>query len=590
MFKFLKSGLLAAALLFAQPTTAADLMPFNHETLLLDTDSHTYTHIAELKPIPNSYQLAKATFLPEATDDFGFSGSSLENGHNQGDNCSGYELTSCPVHGSCSSCPFDRRYQRLISCSNGYTKTGNRCKASSCSTIGYLTEIPANKICTKHNEDDLTCYKDCKTVSCSGYTLNCDTFNVANSSGKTMCPDCESANANCSPKLCKLTSCIDGYKISESGTTCVALDDNCPDGYFKSCDTGTMGDPEYTEKGSACYQCKPKTVKVALPILYSDLTTSKEVISSKTPIGIVFDESKKLAIALDSQSQKWADSVDIPGLTNYESAPRSDYSGKNNTKIIIDYCKSKSKKCPAAEYANNYKTIGTLAEDWYLPALGEQILITNQKPTLDPILSKLGGTTLSTKWHWSSSEYNFSFAWSLASGGGANSGYTKSNSYYVRPVISYGNIPQRCRVSNCQSCTSNSIVICQTCNSGYKLSDGLCCESSYKYACSENDGMYGKGTACGNLYKSCGCSDSNEEWDKYSDSCQEIIRGRLEDMSTYCSYPDGCGGHANCVCYGAYSGDISRTYLETWLPGDSVSVDQWSVESELEYQCDDECY
>ncbi len=218
------------------------------------------THIVELKPIASpAYQVAGLKFLPEITDsEVSWSGNSISNSANKGNNCGGYTLTSCPANGTCSSCPFDRRYKRLISCANGYTKTETGCKASSCSAIGYESSIPDNKICTKISDSGLTCYKDCRAVSCSGYTLNCDTFNVANSASKAACPDCESANAKCSPKLCKVSSCMSGYKIADNGTTCVALDDNCPTNYYKTCETSVIGDPVYTEAKTPCYQCKPK--------------------------------------------------------------------------------------------------------------------------------------------------------------------------------------------------------------------------------------------------------------------------------------------------------------------------------------------
>ena len=233
------------------------------------------THIVELKPIASpAYQVAGLKFLPEITDsEVSWSGNSISNSANKGNNCGGYTLTSCPANGTCSSCPFDRRYKRLISCANGYTKTETGCKASSCSAIGYESSIPDNKICTKISDSGLTCYKDCRAVSCSGYTLNCDTFNVANSASKAACPDCESANAKCSPKLCKVSSCMSGYKIADNGTTCVALDDNCPTNYYKTCETSVIGDPVYTEAKTPCYQCKPK-------ITLSDCSALKQAVEN----------------------------------------------------------------------------------------------------------------------------------------------------------------------------------------------------------------------------------------------------------------------------------------------------------------------
>lgn len=260
MFNYLKSLLLSAAFILAQPVMAADLVHFNHEARLQDTLSHTDTHILELKPIPYSYKMAKATFLPEFQDkEIGWAGNEISDSANQGGQCGGYELTDCPAHGNCSSCPFDRRYKRITGCTDGYALKAGNCQAASCSVLGYSADIPANNICSKITEDGLTCYKNCKSVSCSGYSLNCDTFNIDNSSGKAICPDCESGNANCSPMLCKVSSCLDGYKIADNGTSCIALDDNCPDNYFKTCETGTQGEPQLTEKGTACYQCKPKT-------------------------------------------------------------------------------------------------------------------------------------------------------------------------------------------------------------------------------------------------------------------------------------------------------------------------------------------
>ena len=214
----------------------------------------------ELALSPHAYKIAKATFLPDTYDDLGLSGRYNTKYDFNKENCDAYKLSSCPANANCTTCPFNKRKFKLNSCNNGFTLSNNICKASSCQAINasYQSNIPTNKVCTKTTEGGLTCYNDCRAISCSGYSLNCDTFNVANSSGKAVCPDCEKADANCSPKLCKVASCMDGYKIAENGTTCVALDDTCPNGYYKSCETSTVGEPKYTEKGTACYQCKAK--------------------------------------------------------------------------------------------------------------------------------------------------------------------------------------------------------------------------------------------------------------------------------------------------------------------------------------------
>lgn len=58
---------------------------------------------------------------------------------------------------------------------------------------------------------------------------------------------------------------MSGYKIADNGTTCAPLDDNCPINYYKTCETGTQGDPKYTELGTACWQCKPPEVQCEAP-------------------------------------------------------------------------------------------------------------------------------------------------------------------------------------------------------------------------------------------------------------------------------------------------------------------------------------
>lgn len=210
-----------------------------------------------------SYQIAKSVFLPDTKDDLGFSGRDSSSGdYNRGDPCLNYPINgSCPDHGRCSKCPTANKW-RLDSCASGYNISGNTCVPANCSVInsGYKDEIPADNICTQTTESGLTCYKDCKSVSCSGYTLDCSTVSgLSYVSAYKECPDCQNANSNCSPRKCKITECSNNKKVNDAGTACVDKDDTCPNGYYKSCETGTQGDPEYTEAGTACYQCKPQT-------------------------------------------------------------------------------------------------------------------------------------------------------------------------------------------------------------------------------------------------------------------------------------------------------------------------------------------
>ena len=177
-------------------------------------------------------------------------------------------------------------------------------------------------------------------------------------------------------------------------------------------------------------------------ILYSDKSCDPNVIATKKPIGVVFDRANKLAIGLNQSSSelKWSnDYFDVPGLSNItsSSAVTADWQGKNNTRVVLDYCKANGKSCPAFEYVNSYKTEGTIAGDWYLPAFGELNAIYGNKDVLNIALGKIGGTKLGTDYYWSSSEYSNHDAWGLYFYNGNGTYSSKSNGNYVRPVLAF---------------------------------------------------------------------------------------------------------------------------------------------------------
>ena len=176
-------------------------------------------------------------------------------------------------------------------------------------------------------------------------------------------------------------------------------------------------------------------------ILYSDMSCNTNVVISKTPIGVIFDITNKLAIGLEESKQSWStEYFDVPGLSNItsSSAVTADWQGKNNTRVVLEYCKSNGKSCPAFEYVNSYKTEGTIAGDWYLPAFGELNAIYGNKDVLNIALVKIGGTKLGTGVYWSSSEYSDYSAWVLSFYNDSVSYYNKYyDNYYVRPVLAF---------------------------------------------------------------------------------------------------------------------------------------------------------
>ena len=184
-------------------------------------------------------------------------------------------------------------------------------------------------------------------------------------------------------------------------------------------------------------------------ILFNDFTCSDDVVSGKTPIGVVVYKDGKgagQAMALKSIGRyKWGGyGTDISGLTNYTSASSAsqDVASCENSKKIM--AAGDKNKYPAVWAANEYKTEGTSAGDWCLPAAGIFTSYYNNQTAINLGFEKVGGTTFTTSTYaWSSSEYrndyawysNFSYSYGLYSNYGSYS--TKGSSREVRPVLAF---------------------------------------------------------------------------------------------------------------------------------------------------------
>ena len=170
----------------------------------------------------------------------------------------------------------------------------------------------------------------------------------------------------------------------------------------------------------------------------------RQGLGTKKAIGVVVyigSDGKRWAMALKSiGSYEWSSkNVDISGLTNYgsDSAASKDYDSCGNTaKIIAAGDKS---KYPAAWAAHEYKTEGTEAGDWCLPAAGIFTSYYNNQSVINTGFSRAGGTQFTTSPHaWSSSERSDDRAWysHFSLSYGLSSSY-KGNINEVRPVLAF---------------------------------------------------------------------------------------------------------------------------------------------------------
>ena len=174
---------------------------------------------------------------------------------------------------------------------------------------------PCNNVCQKAYADNCrnrtsvqtpygceTYFSDCKSKCQKAYADNCRNQTAV----ITSCPTNANCNyfADCKSKV-QSWSCKSGFV--KSGNTCINPCDNrtavissCPSNatcsYFSDCSSKIQSwscNSGYEKSGNACVA----SIKVG-SIVYGDGTISNEVLSSKTPVGVVFDVENRLAVAL----------------------------------------------------------------------------------------------------------------------------------------------------------------------------------------------------------------------------------------------------------------------------------------------------
>ena len=142
-------------------------------------------------------------------------------------------------------------------------------------------------------------------------------------------------------------------------------------------------------------------------VLYNDLKCYDEAPSGKTAVGVVFDTSKKLAIALEQKNNiPWGgDGTDISGLDNCTSSNYTSCGtdGKSNTQKIVAALGESSDY--AAGFCYTLTHGGLPKGSWFLPSTSELKTLYNNKTKVNTGLASLGSTALPTSGHyWTSNE------------------------------------------------------------------------------------------------------------------------------------------------------------------------------------------
>ena len=257
-------------------------------------------------------------------------------------------------------------------------------------------------------------------------SINCTPSPDCASLGYTesSCPD--GAGVKCpwgNTWFCTEEKCDGSFQYTCSGTGYAGGASEACNGKYQQC----MCASGYEWKNGACQKeiLKPEWGKCngsakncnIGDILYSDGTCSPQNISGKTPIAVVVYKSSDgncaQGMALKSIGKyEWGSGTDISTLQNFTlySAAQDLASCENTAKIIAAGDKS---EYPAAWAAHEYKTVGTEAGDWCLPAAGIMTSIKDGMELINIGYGLVSGTKIGiSSYFWSSSEYNSNFAWS----------------------------------------------------------------------------------------------------------------------------------------------------------------------------------
>lgn len=159
-----------------------------------------------------------------------------------------------------------------------------------------------------------------------------------------------------------------------------------------------------------------------LPVAYKGQELSENEKNGCTGIGVKFG-GKSLVVVLNDISDDDIELTTKQGgarfITDYHQAAE-DMDGKAATDDIRDIL-----------------NMG-IADDEYIPSLGELYFMLAHFTRINAALEAVGGEPLRNDWYWSSTQYSATYAWRLGLGyGNAYGGAKAASRYRVRPVSAF---------------------------------------------------------------------------------------------------------------------------------------------------------
>ena len=162
--------------------------------------------------------------------------------------------------------------------------------------------------------------------------------------------------------------------------------------------------------------------------------------------GVVVVEGGKILVVAPTEASLYWSSAAVSGggkTTSDRLTALDDWTGKASTAAQITHAEcSNASYAPGfcAQYSRvNANGKGLTAGRWWLPSLGELMMIYANMRKINYALSLIeGATQLAETWYWSSTESSATYAWGLYLYYGNANYYTKAaNQYRVRAVSAF---------------------------------------------------------------------------------------------------------------------------------------------------------
>jgi len=182
------------------------------------------------------------------------------------------------------------------------------------------------------------------------------------------------------------------------------------------------------------------------PIMYKPHKWTAQQSAGEVADGVVIVEGGKiLVVAPTDEAMHWSSAAVSGGgtTTSDRVTAMNDWNGKTNTAAQITHAECSS-NAYAPGFCHQYSRVnangkGLTAGKWWLPSLGEMMMIYANMTKINYALSLISGATpLQETAYWTSTEGSAANAWGLYLSSGFAGSHTKaSNALRVRPVSAF---------------------------------------------------------------------------------------------------------------------------------------------------------